>query len=79
MGIDKDLLYRQGLMVLTSPMVLTQTHGIVSVLLNHTCTRGPSVTPMLDFFYGKSIAPPSGDIHRRPQPRWASGRQDQDI
>ena len=26
--IDKDLLYIQGLMVLTSPMLLTKTHGI---------------------------------------------------
>ena len=30
-------------------MVLTQTHGIVSVLLNHTRTRGPSVADMRDF------------------------------
>ena len=36
-------------MVLTTPMVLTKTHGIESVLLNHTCTRGPSVTRMRDF------------------------------
>ena len=48
-GIDKDLWYRQGLMVLTTPMVLTKTHGIESVLLNHTRTRGPSVTCMRDF------------------------------
>ena len=27
-------------------MVLTQTHGIVSVLLNHTRTRGPSVASL---------------------------------
>ena len=31
-------------------MVLTKTHGIESVLLNHTCTRGPSVTRMRNFF-----------------------------
>ena len=37
-------------MVSTTPMVLTLTHGIVSVLLNHTCTRGPSVARMRDFF-----------------------------
>ena len=49
-GIDKDLWYRHGLMVLTTPIVLTKTHGIESVLQNHTCTRGPSVTPMRDFF-----------------------------
>ena len=30
-------------------MVLTKTHGIESVLLNHTRTRGPSVTRMRDF------------------------------
>ena len=49
-GIDKDLWYRQGLMVLTTPMVLTKTHGIESVIPNHTRTRGPSVTRMQDFF-----------------------------
>ena len=48
-GIDKDLWYRQGLMVLTTPMVLTKTHGIESVILNHTRTRGPIVTRMRDF------------------------------
>ena len=32
-GINKDLLYRQGLIVLTSPMVLTKTHGIVLVVM----------------------------------------------
>ena len=46
-GIDKDLWYRQGLMVLTTPMVLT--HGIESVILNHTRLRGLSVTRMRDF------------------------------
>ena len=50
-GIDKDLWYRQGLMVLTTPMVLTKTHGIELVILNHTRMRGPSVTRMRDFFY----------------------------
>ena len=49
-SIDKDSWYRQGLMVLTTPMVLTKTHGIESVILNHTHTRGPSVTRMRDFF-----------------------------
>ena len=49
-SIDKDLWYRQGLMVLTTPMVLTKTHGIESVILNHTHTRGPSVTRLRDFF-----------------------------
>ena len=42
--IDKDLWYRQG------PMVLTKTYGIESVLLNHTHTRGPSVTRMWVFY-----------------------------
>ena len=37
-GIDMESWYRHGLVVLTTPMVLTKTHGIVSVLL-----RGPSV------------------------------------
>ena len=37
-------------MVLTQPMVSSQTDGIVSVLLDHTCTRGPSVARMQDFF-----------------------------
>ena len=54
-GIDKDLWYGQGLMVLTTPMVLTKTHGIESVLLNHTRTRGPSVTRMRDFFWKASL------------------------
>ena len=54
-GIDRDSWYGHGswyrheLMVLTTSMVLTQTHGIESVLLYHTCTRGPSVTCMRDF------------------------------
>ena len=29
---------------------MTKTHGIESVILNHTLTRGPSVTRMRDFF-----------------------------
>ena len=45
-----DSWYRHGLMVLTTPMVLTQTDGIVSVLLNHTRARGPSFTLMRDFW-----------------------------
>ena len=36
-------------MVLTTPMVFTPTNGIVSVLLDHTHTRGPSVARMQDF------------------------------
>ena len=43
-GIDKDLWYRQGL------MVLTKTHGIASVIPKHTRTRGPSVTRIRDFW-----------------------------
>ena len=50
-GIDKDLWYRQGLMISATPIVLAQTHGIESVLLNHTHTRGPSVTRMRDLSY----------------------------
>ena len=49
-GKDMDSWYRHGLMVLKKPMVLTQTHGKVSVLLNHTHTRGPSVARMPDSF-----------------------------
>ena len=49
-GIDNDLWYRQRLMVLETPMVLTKIHGIKSVILNHTRMRGPSVTRMQDFF-----------------------------
>ena len=36
-------------MVLTPPMVVTQTDGIVSVLLDHIRTRGPSVARIQDF------------------------------
>ena len=43
-----DSWYRHGLMVLTTLMVLTQTHGIVSVL-NHTL-KGPSGACMHFFF-----------------------------
>ena len=38
-------------MVLTPPIVFAQTDGIESVLLNHTHTRGPSVTRMRDSFF----------------------------
>ena len=48
-GMDKDLWYRQGLMVLTATMVLNKTHGIESVLLNHTRARGTSVTMYAGF------------------------------
>ena len=37
-------------MVLTTPIVLTYSHGIESVLLNHTHMRGPSVARMRDFY-----------------------------
>ena len=47
-GIDKDLWYIQGHMVLTTPMLMTKTHGIESVL-NHTRTRGQSITRMWEF------------------------------
>ena len=47
--IDKDSCYRHGLMVSKTPMVMTWIQGIVSVLLNHTHTRGPSVGRMWDF------------------------------
>ena len=48
-GIGQDSQYVHRLMILTTPMVLTKTHGIVSVLRNHTHTRGPSVACMQDF------------------------------
>ena len=32
-------------------MVFAQTDGIVSVLLDHTRTRGPSVARMRDFYH----------------------------
>ena len=35
---------------MTPHMIFAQTDGIVSVLLDHTCTRGPSVTRMWDFY-----------------------------
>ena len=41
-------------MVLTTTMVFAQTDGIELVLLNHTCTRGPSVTRMRDFYSNPS-------------------------
>ena len=44
-------------MVLTPPMVFTQTDGIVSVLLYHTRTRGPSVARMRDFFSNENPQP----------------------
>ena len=47
--IDKDSWYRYRFMVLTTPRVLTYTHGIESVFLNPTRTRGPSVARMRDF------------------------------
>ena len=33
-----------------SHLVLTWTHDIEPVLLNHTCTRGPSVACMQDIY-----------------------------
>ena len=45
------LWYRHGLMVLATPMVLTQNHVIVMILLNQTHTRGLSVARMRDFFW----------------------------
>ena len=44
-------------MVLTTPIILTETHGIVSVLLNLTCTIGPRVVLMWDFFKHYSRLP----------------------
>ena len=62
-GIDLDLWYRIGYIIQRRThgidlnswyrlelLVQTRTHGIVSVLLNHTRTRGPSVTRMRDLF-----------------------------
>ena len=73
-GIDKDLWYRQGLMVLTTPMVLTETHGIKSVLLNHTRTRGPSVTRMRDFL--GVILRPGRNLPYRWKNGWMDARMD---
>ena len=50
-GIDMDSCDRHGLMELTTGMVLTQTHGIVLVLLNNTRKRGQSAPHMTCFFY----------------------------
>ena len=50
-GTNLDSLYRHGLMVLTTPIVFTLTDGIVSILLDHTLMRGPSVAHMRDFFF----------------------------
>ena len=50
-GIDEELWYRYDLMVWKTPMVLTKTHGIVSVLLNYTHTRGPSDARIQDSCY----------------------------
>ena len=41
--------YVYRLLVWTTPMVLTKTHGIELVLLNHTCTKGLSFSHMQDF------------------------------
>ena len=51
--------YRHGLMVLTPPMVFSQTDGIVSVLLDHTHTKGLSVARMQDFFFTFLMKKPS--------------------
>ena len=52
-GMDMESWYGHGLMVLTTPMALTLTHGIASVLLNHAPKRGPSAAHMQDsFFFG---------------------------
>ena len=52
-GIHKDLWYRQGLMVLTTPMVLTKTRGIETVLLNHTIQEG-RVLSLCGIFHTKT-------------------------
>ena len=57
-----DSWYRHGLMVLTTPMVFTQTDGIVSVLLDHTFTRGPSIARMLNFYQYKPHYHPQGHV-----------------
>ena len=57
-GMDIDSWYRNRLKVQTrthgidmdSHKILPSTHGIVSVLLNHTCMRGPSLAQMQDLF-----------------------------
>ena len=45
-----DSWYRHGFMVLTTPMVLPQTQGIVSVLLNHTHKQEGQVLPVCGIF-----------------------------
>ena len=49
-GIKVGSWYRHGLLLLTTPMVLTHPHGIVSVDLNPTHTKRPNVARMQDFF-----------------------------
>ena len=46
-----DSWYKHGLMVLKTQLVLFQIHGIVSVPVNLTHTRGLSVAPMRDFHH----------------------------
>ena len=55
-GIDMDSKYIYRFSVLTTSMVFTETHGIESVLLSHTRTRGPSVALMRDFSYMKKVS-----------------------
>ena len=54
-GINMDSWYRYRPMVLPTPMVLTEIHGIGSVVLNHTHTKGPSVTRMQECFLFSGI------------------------
>ena len=48
-GIHMESCYIYGLMVLTTLMVLTQTHDTVNTLLHHTRMRGLSVVRVQDF------------------------------
>ena len=48
-GIYMESWYRHGLIVQTTPMVLTHSDGLVSILLSHTRMRGPCVARMQDF------------------------------
>ena len=52
-----DSWQRYGLMVLPTPRVVTQTHGMISVLLNHTHTSEPHGALQLRRFSGFQIVP----------------------
>ena len=80
-GIDLESWYRHGRIVLSTPIVLTQslslsqTHGIEAVLPNHTSTRGPRVTRMRDFLFFKLLFLPAilaPSSFQKPKHLWGS-------